>query len=227
MALISDRLRLVYLPVPKNACTSLKTLFFEADTGRTLESLAEEIGGALRLESVIHRRFVAREDGGRLPRLGPDHAVVAVLRDPVDRFLSGYRNRILARRDLRRVARQPAVRAVLDERGLSDAPDAEAFAMGIAGYVAAHPMLRHHFRPQADFLRHAVPRLTLVTNLGGLDRVVALFEERAGRRLALRHLQTAGREFQVPPLSAAALAALRAYYAEDDALLRHFGLARA
>ncbi|MGG5819733.1 sulfotransferase family 2 domain-containing protein [Falsiroseomonas sp. HW251] len=221
MAAISHRLRVVYLPVPKNACTSIKSMLFEVESGRSVSSLRNREGKPVH----VHAVYPSMPDGGVIPDGIFDYDVVAVLRDPVKRFVSGYRNRIQQIRDIERaVARDPRIAAAVEAKGLVTVPDIDSFAERLADYMDAVPVVKHHFLSQMAYVGKAVGRLSLVVGMDGLHRIAVLLAERAGQDVRMPHKQISRVAGEVAPCPAT-VDRLRAFYAEDYALLDRFGIA--
>jgi len=146
--------RLAYLPIAKNACTSLKTLMVE------LSDLPE----ARRAEIArdVHRITDDEETGLQLKDLSEAEARAAltgdlfrfvVVRDPADRLVSAYVEKFVIRREQKRIATAPVIAAV---RGVTAPGDAD-FAEGIRfraflDYVltADRTELDPHWRDQVD-----------------------------------------------------------------------------
>jgi hypothetical protein len=136
---------IAYTFIPKNACTSMKRTLGEAegwwsDDGTSVHTVAKRqwLGGLLRYRSV------------------DEHIVI--LRDPWDRLLSAYQNRLLVRRD------RVSSRAM--ERGLAEKlPDGarrgDVSFRDFLEYLARTPSRRldAHWRPQVDFLWGSYTRI--------------------------------------------------------------------
>jgi hypothetical protein len=225
MAIVSHRLKLVYFAVPKNACSSVKQMLFHADTGRPFDPLAETGDAA----AEVHRLYPSVEDGGKIERWMGGYTRFAILRDPVARFWSGYRDRIVARQDMKHAAEQyERARGNLRRAKLPALPDPDTFAANIATYVASVHIVEHHFRPQADFVGNVWQQLSFATGLEGLPRIQALLSERAGFTVPMAHANaTARATTDEPALAPASLRKLHDYYAADYDLLDRLGIAHA
>jgi hypothetical protein len=101
MAVICDRARIVYFPVPKAACTSLKSLFWEINHGRARPG-KPSFGARLRRRFglSIFGETLQTEEGYRTVDfdpdivLPPDYERVAVVRDPLARLYSAWSNKV-------------------------------------------------------------------------------------------------------------------------------------
>jgi hypothetical protein len=215
--IVSHRLRIIYQPVPKNACTTIKTMLFHADTGRPFDVAA--LSNAA--DSHIHHVYpTVPADAARLVHVDR-YDMIVVLRDPLARFVSGYRNRIATYRDVQRSAQaRPEAARILAEAALPAVPGINTFATRLPVYMRACGTTAHHFRPQAQYVRAALPLARRVWGMQDLAGIAALLSERAGFDVPLPHLQTAGNTLAVDPLDEASMASLRWIYAEDWDLLR-------
>ncbi len=220
MAVVSHRMRIVYLPIPKNACSTVKTMFFEAESGRAIDTLLDRAGRKLDIHQVLR----SVPDGGPIAKRLGGYDVVAVLRSPMERFVSGYRNRILELADIEKAGVwNTRIRDALRARELEAMPDADSFAARLSDYMATVPIVHHHFLPQTAFVSEAVETLSLVVDPRGLQRIADLLAERSGAPVRIPHLQASQRSRPVV-LSAETRARIRTFYAADYALLERFGI---
>ncbi len=220
MAVVSHRLKLMYFPIPKNACTSAKCAFFEADANRPFMPN----GSADEIENSIHKVYPSLESSSRPPLPMRKYDQVVILRDPIARFNSGFRNRILHLKDLKTSLVKPQVRERAQELSLSLEPSLDEFVERLEDYMAAYPMVRHHFLPQHRFVAKVLPTLSLVIGLSRLNEFTDLLSRKAEREIKLPHLQTGGADIKVPPLSTAAVDKLKAFYAADYELNAKYGI---
>lgn len=221
MTVISHRLRLAYEPIPKNACTSAKSMLFWADTGRRYDPRQQCQGKYIE----IHNLYPSIADGGRVEDWLAHYDRVVILRDPIARFISGFRNRILHFRDIEsHAARDAKVSARLLQSGLPAVPDVNIFAEHLAAYMEISGIVWHHFVPQIKFvdkIRSAISHAFDVDRLGEFRSYLA---GRSGIEIDLLALQTAGRKVEVAEIDTKNLAGIRNYYAEDYRLLDGFGI---
>ncbi|MEM9146716.1 MAG: sulfotransferase family 2 domain-containing protein [Pseudomonadota bacterium] len=151
--------RLVYLPIAKNACTSLKTLMVElsdlpgprrAEIARDVHRITDDEETGLQLKDLDEAtaRALLAEDG--ILRF-------AVLRNPADRLVSAYVEKFVVRRARKRIATAPVLAAV---RGVASPTDRD-FAEGIRFreflehvLSADRTELDPHWRDQTDSFVH-------------------------------------------------------------------------
>lgn len=186
---------LVYFPVPKVACTSVKlAIMRHNEPGRFI---------ALRSDDHVHGKY----GGYKSPpwnwewRRYADPLMPSswmrpfcVIRDPIDRFVSGYRNRVVH----------------WNEFG-GNPPDINEFALGLADYCKADRQIGHHFLPMTTYLGR---------DPSFYDRVFLMSELQAlpvycGFSAPLPKTQNDGPPISRTDLSKEALSRLEQFYAED------------
>jgi hypothetical protein len=213
-----DSTDLVYFPVPKAACTSIK----HALLNHNRNGLADRLPLSLPLRGEIRQvhNFYGTHHYHWWYRLQyAGLRWVCVVRDPLERFMSAYANRIVHLGDLGKQECKPKLEAA----GLSTAPELDEFVQRFEDYYRLSARVRHHFRPLCDFLGRDPDRFTHVFTLSDLDRFQALCRE-AGVTLNLPHLQTGGIRRPVSDLQATGRTWLESFYAKDYACWgRYFG----
>ena len=209
MSVILDEFKLSYIPVPKIACTSLKTMFFEVENGFPFKPFRasgypwwiHRFYESVPFEKLAHARMAG-------------HRRIAVLRDPIRRLLSCYGNRVVHHRELSKgKARKPLKRA-----GLPFNPDLPTFIAHLAAYCEAVPSIHHHAMPMVTYLGRDPSYFARLYAMAQLDELVSNLSDLAGHRLALQKLQTGGPRIEPDSLSAQERAQLEAFYAEDYAI---------
>lgn len=204
--------KLAYLPIPKAACSSLKF------------ALLEDCAPAL--ASDYHKQHLRRihEYFARQPRMWMSEEDLrrfqgfrfTVVREPVDRFVSAYKNRIQHFEDLSDPA---ASRSSLEKAGLSATPDINEFALRLDAYRRANKSVDLHFRPQTDFIR--APKLfDAIHPLNQLTILVDKIERETGVRLNLSRANSSASER--PALKPETLKKLIAYYSADYIMFPDF-----
>lgn len=195
----AEAARVLYLPIAKNACTSLKSLMVglsdlpEAERARILR----DVHGILDAEATgLQLKDRSEAEAARL-LAAPGWLRVAVLRDPADRLVSAYVEKFVIRRERKRIATAPVIAAI---RGVAEPGDTD-FARGIRfaeflDYVLAAPgdSLDPHWRAQADSFAHGV--WTHLYAIEHLDLLAADLAAHLGRPVAigrLNHARAGGR----------------------------------
>jgi hypothetical protein len=135
---VYPRLSIAYTYIPKNACTSFKRTFGEAEGWLSSRSpSAHEMRVSWWLRGLAHYR-------------GSDEHIV-VLRDPLDRVAGAYLDKFLAHKE------PAAAQAMASGLGAIVHPNATPADVSFADFVrylssARDRDLNEHWRPQRDFL---------------------------------------------------------------------------
>jgi hypothetical protein len=132
---------------PKAAGTSVRAFLFEVENGYPLRPYKVQ-GVAADLTSLANRLVINNRfrlvDHASIA----DYERIAIVRDPVQRLLSAYSNRVVHYRELGREACGPA----LDAEGLQPDPDLGLFISNIAAYMRCSKQIARHFSHQDTFL---------------------------------------------------------------------------
>ncbi len=174
---------------PKVMSTSLKLWAFEYENDRKFEPF--QVAGKTR---HIHSLYPTSEFGNT--RHFEQHTKVAIVREPVDRFLSMYRNRVLTKQQGHHLSRK-AVR----ENGLQEAPDLELFLRNFQRYMDVSSEIAHHAAPQAVYLGNDVDFFDHVFNFRQVVELEEFLTRRVGRKQALPHEQASNRSLGIENLT--------------------------
>ena len=198
---------LLYFPVPKVACTSIKRAI--------LHTTRPELNGELPISSEtgksmhVHKVFVTTQFTWRLPIRQRDKRWFCVVRDPVKRFLSGYTNRLFHHKDLKKVSD-----ADLAAKGLVREPELDEFVFRLEDYMATSRAVRHHFLPMVNYLGRRPRRFDRIFDIRELDALSTYCNE-AGFSMELKHFQTGGKKLSEDVLDAKMRDKLLKFYAAD------------
>jgi hypothetical protein len=184
MVEIVRSLSLAYVPIRKVGTTSIRKAF---------RSLAEGPGDHVATYDrpmSAYVRFRAR--GCR---------TFVVVRDPVERFLSAYANRIHHHDD---IATSTVDRAIARVLGLSLRPDIEEFCARFRLYTLSNDKLRRHFRLQSAYLGDNLGWFDHVYPLAETSRLAADLSNWSGRPVTFERLQTDGPKLRFADIPLAA-----------------------
>lgn len=200
---------LTYVSVPKCACTSLKSFFFEIENGRAFVNF--RLNGKT---YHVHQfaRSVPFADLDERTML--NHKRIAVVRDPVSRIVSCYANKVVRGRALDR----PAQRVFLEERKLSATPSIGTFVRDLRLYKEASPYIRHHSRPLHYFLGRDPTVFDRIFPIRALAEVRTYVEDIVGPVPALPHFQKSRSATFESELTAAERSEIERLYAKDISL---------
>lgn len=217
MALILPKQRIAYFPVPKAACTSIKTMFFEIENGVPFKPMQRH-GQMFHIHNFYGTQPFNRQNTGQLQ----DFWRFAVYRDPVARFLSCYSNRVLHFRELSpgMLSQQAQAAGALPD------PDLDTFVERIELYREFSPSIRHHVAPQVSFLGRDPGYFQRIYVMSELPQLVRDMEARTGRTLHLPHEQRGGPRLVPGDLSANARESLLQLYRADFRWAEKAGLSQ-
>ena len=217
-AIVAKRGMFAYAPIPKNACTSIKILLFEIMNDKPFTDYFDNIHGVFDYKAVDFARFATDRD----------HFKFAIVRDPLDRFVSAYNNRVLFHQELSEAwlaEKAPDELQALKARRLLFTPDINSFARSLADYIAVSVKIMHHFVPQHLFLQSQPAAFDRIYNIRQLGDLQADFSRRMGRPLALRKVQDSEgleRPATKADLGAAERNHVLSYYARDYETLQYY-----
>jgi hypothetical protein len=201
MVMILKPYGLAYFPIPKVANTSVKAAIREIvpetdiiDTGN--KRMSDKLRA---MTEGLHR--------------------IAVVREPVERGLSGWANRVIHERD---VDRSWASKTALKPFGLGPFPDADTFFLNLGKYMAVNDRVRRHLLPQASYLGDDLSFFHDVYRIDEMDRLAADLSARLGKPVVFGRHQTGGPKIKFADLSPAAAEKLNQHFEADYRLLAKF-----
>jgi len=206
--------KLIYIPLPKNACTSIKQALHEIEFGKPFDATLDEF----RVYDEIHDYYLKRPNaftGKKELETLAGYTRFAVVRDPVKRLLSCYRNRVLDSGDLNES------RKTLRRKGLSAQPDLDSFIMNLDQYRKINSIIEHHSRPQSAFLDGSLRYFDKIYRMKDLGQLFDLLKKQK-RGLAIRQRKTGGTEVGLENLSEGAFEKLLEFYRDDYKLLKEY-----
>jgi len=211
MTVILAKHKLSYIPVPKVACTSLKTMFFEVENGFQFRDFR-----ASDRAWYIHHFYPSIPFGDQKLQRMAGHTVMAVVRDPVKRLLSCYSNRVMHHKELS----EKKSGAVLKAADLPCDPDLSTFVRRLPEYCAAVASIWHHAMPMVEYLGRDPQLYTHIYPIEDTATLQADVERITGIKAPLGRLQTKGPKIGPGTLSAQEFSMLKDFYAED---YTHYG----
>ena len=198
------RAGLAFISIPKNASTTVRAMIYAARKGRLPNFNPDR---PLKIHQLVTPDPVVF-DLSRYRRL----TTFAIVREPVRRFVSAFRNRILHHGD-------GVKRGELGEEFL----DINHFALNLEEAIWRSNSVAHHFSMQIMRMGGTTAGVDRIFRIDQLDEAAALMSEAFGRKIEPIVTQQGGPKMTVDALSPAALRALEAYYAADyEALAGYF-----
>ncbi len=189
-----------FAAVPKTACTSLKHFFYTLHTGEIFDPAVQGM--------FIHAKYPSElyEDH---PKGNPMR--VAVVRDPLERLVSAYRNRVKHFEELSEERFGDKLRAA----GLKPDPTLGEFVERLAEYQQVSGPIMHHTRPAVDFLGREPAYYHMLSNMHSLQTFTSAFNRAFGKDVPLRNLQKGGPKLSSADLSDRHRAIVERFYEED------------
>ena len=207
---LSTKLKVLYYPVPKVAGTSIRHALFEADNGFAYRDM---LLGGKKIE--LNHIYGAKTTPFVPAKPAAGVAKIAVVRDPLERLVSVYRNRVLYYNQ----TKSSELTKFKVDPGLPPKPDIETFVMNLHEYRKV-PGIAHHTNPHVHFLGKDLDYFDRVFRFEQLAEFEAWLSARAKKPVRLPKLRTEGPE--IPPSVLSARATKRVYklYAHDYTLLK-------
>jgi hypothetical protein len=198
--------KISYTPVPKNACTSLKFLFFFIENGL-------EFGNMRRNGKVfhIHNYYGSTKFNSRDFEAVSDFWKICVIRDPISRFLSAYSNRVLFHGELSE--RRLGKRAIAD--GAIPNPTLSQFVDRLDIYRRYSPSIEDHTDLQVTYLGSDSTIYDRAYHMHEIPELVSDLESRINTPLLLQRRQTGGEKISPDELGPEHARKLKAFYQED------------
>lgn len=197
---------LTYVSIPKVACTSIKHMFFEVENGRPFQPF--KCSGQFWHIHHFYRGYAFSDLPH--PRIA-DHRRLTVVRDPLQRVLSCYSNRVIHHRKLA----EPKALAAMATAGLNPTPDLAEFLDRFEAYRGVSQDVLHHSRPQVWSIGSDPAFYHRVYGLRDLPTFVADVGAHLGQQLLLGRHQSEGPKFSTDDITAPQRARLMDFFAED------------
>jgi len=192
--ILCRKTRVAYYPAPKNASTTLRGLFFRLDNGRDFVPFL--------LNGVHTDLFVLYRNNQPFERATAPagYEKVAVVRDPIGRFMANYRWLISA-----------------EHTDIGEKPEINDFVSRFESLGTRTPKAMFHLMPQAYFLGGDLTYYDKIFKVEALGQMFSYLSNRAGSELPMtwdNRTKVAADE-----LSAQSIAKLRDVYRADYKLL--------
>jgi hypothetical protein len=177
--------------IPKNGCTTLANMVLQIDGINPPKK--EQQPDTWYKFTHINVNSVADYTSGYYP-IEADISI-AVKRDPVKRFLSFYRNRILFHKDL------------------SDTPSIDTLQANFDHYIASHVKIQEHGLSQTHYAGR-LENYTHIYNMNEFDKIAAMLSSMFKKTIIANHLQQGGNNIDIE-LTKKQISWIHNYYQED------------
>ena len=213
MPTICSAANLIFFPIPKVACTSLKVLFYQINNSVEWRDTRLAYGQVHTLPGYGSLSYGATNlsDYGSFER-------IAVVRNPVERALSAYRDKA------RRVVLSGTVSETkLKSAGLPLEPNPELFFSEIEQYFECAPVIREHMRPFSYYLGENIGEINRVFRLEELDKLAEFVGQCLGKPIEMISSNSSKNSVNAPkPVSEKALQMAADFVNEDISYLSEY-----
>jgi hypothetical protein len=205
---------LIYIPIPKNATSSIKHALYEIEFDRQFNYEHYKKFGCRDIHNYYKKRSNAFT-GTTVLENEKQADVFIVIRDPVKRLISCYRNRVVDLGDLTKTKRE------IKNRGLLLEPDLNTFVMQLEEYREANKIIEHHSRPQYRFLGNTLSYIDKIYPIAELKELKKMLQGYKSN-LQMRSEKSGGTSFGLKDLSEEALERVLVLYQNDYELLKEY-----
>lgn len=192
---IKNNIRLAFYSVPKVGKTSMK---------RVMDLISKPDGTYINYRD---KRF-----SPLLKWRGRDCIRFTVIRDPIERLVSAYADRVADRDDIRRSAISVFLCKLL---GLNPSPSLEEFALNLRKYCYINDRIYRHVIPQYRYIGKDPAFFDKIFSIREMDKVNAWLGELMGTHIESRHKNASVSRFSKADLSPEATEYLKAFYRKD------------
>jgi hypothetical protein len=207
MPFVSRKLGIAYFPIPKNCGTSIRHLLYQIEHGVQFRSFTRE-GRTMELWMRYPAVPIADVSLDELNGLSK----IVVVRDPVERLVSVYRNRVRHYGEIET--------ADFDALGLPStlprAPDFDAFCAHLPQYRKI-VSINHHTRPQSVYIGSDLGLFDHVFRFERLNDLISFLSDRNGSAVTLPRLRTEGAARSEISISGRSYDLIARYYRADYA----------
>lgn len=206
--------RLIYIPIPKIGCTTIKQALHRMEFGTLFDSDAP---GNEPYEDIhdFYKKRPGAFTGVKGLHSRQKTLCFTVIRDPVERLVSCYRNRVVDLKDLE------SDREALESAGLPAEPDLNTFVLNLNRYRSVSSKIRHHTRPQFRFFAGDLSVADYIFKMEEMDRV-EMFLQKFDPSINLLHRKSGGTPVTLNDLSDEAMQHAIRFYRGDYELLREY-----
>ena len=201
-----------YIPVPKVACTSMKTAIYKYNNPalykirRWIDPIYD-FNPHMLYGSLNFSRYKMDSVAGKF---------FCIVRDPVARFVSAYDDIVLRRKKL------AAVSHMVPEKALPNNPDIDQFLNRFEDYMEFGPYVRHHFLPMVTYIGVDTSFYFKVFDLHDFENIMK-FLLNNGVNLDFLHANRGSGERNKSKLTASQCSRIKNIYIDDYEFIKNCG----
>ncbi|WP_411352237.1 sulfotransferase family 2 domain-containing protein [Leisingera aquaemixtae] len=179
MAIVSEKYKLAYFPIHKAANTSLKEMMYQIEYDRPFKAASEK----REMKKRVHSFFAQTAAFSKEELKSLDgYWRFSVVRDPVQRIISCYTNRMDQwSKAFKKALENEERRETLLADGIEAYPSAEAFFLNLAAYRKNFVRVRRHTDLSSVFLGPDLNSFDGIYPIENLDQLKAELSERIGK----------------------------------------------
>ena len=206
--------KLIYIPIPKNACSSIKHSLYYLEYGKAYDYPEYRELGYQNIHAFYEKQKDAFTGVHALKNMESAFRF-AVIRDPVDRFLSCYSNRVIELKDLKESEDS------LKKNGLPVKPNIKTFILNLDRYRSLNHSIRHHTQPQSIFLDGTIGYLDKIYPIEQMNELTAKLKN-FDPSLLMKTEKSGGPKTKLCDMNRESLERLLKFYQDDYELLSDF-----
>jgi hypothetical protein len=212
---VLTRYPIVYHATPKVACTSIKLALYELEYQRCFQPYQDDNGRW----KHIHNSWQGGTPFFSSVPNPQSYFKFAVVRDPLERFLSAFANRVVHHHEL---SEKQLASLKGEWARLKPNPSLSEFIADLDSYRAVSWQIRHHTDPQINFIGEELAYYDEVFAFADLHKIPEVLKAVIGVQIILPHEQGGGPKFSSADLNGQERQRIFEFYATDYRLLRNF-----
>ena len=211
MAVISNKLKLVYFSIPKIACSSIKRMFFELEYGLSIDELKSKRPGF-----TVHQHWQSVAFKVSKKSMKEGFQKIAVLREPKKRFFSGFNEKVLTKNLLKK-----KFLSLCNELKLNTNPSCDEFIFNLEKYRSI-PVINHHFKAMSFYVGNDLNYFDFVFSLENIKKFEEFMSERLQQKILLPKINSHKKKFNFDKISSESKNKLEEILYQDNILYQQY-----
>ena len=184
-------------------------MLYRVEYGRKFQGPTDEKTGEV---LHIHRVYPTPKWNDSFLQLTSNYIRLAVIRSPVERLISAYRNRVVHYGEL---SPEKSDIGRMEEIGIGPNPSLSEFIENFELYRSLKKSISYHTDPMVSFLGEDPSFYHVLVDIRQIDRALALVEAMSGSRPTVDKRQADGPVIAKSALSKGEIGKIREFYARD------------